>query len=127
MNAILSIIIIIIFLSIQTIYSIDIITTYAGSSSLGYGFSGDGGEATSSQLYSPRDLAVDLSGNVYIADSKNNRIRVVTKSTGIISTIVGSGQIGREFGSFAGDGGEATSSSLDFPVGVSVDTSGIII
>ena len=119
--------IIIIFLYIQTIYSVDVITTIAGSSKLSYGISGDRGEATSSQLYFPYSIALDFSGNLYIADSENNRIRVVTKSTGIISTVVGSGSKGREFGSFAGDGGDATSSSLAMPTDVSVDTSGIII
>ena len=59
-------------------------------------------------------------GNVYIADLKNNRIRKVTVSTGIISTIAGTGTT-----SFSGDNGPATSATLHWPEGVAVDSSGI--
>ena len=62
-------------------------------------------------------------GNVYIADFYNNRIRKVTVSTGIITTIAGSSTIG----SFSGDGNFATSATLHIPAGVVVDTSGIIV
>ena len=58
-------------------------------------------------------------GNVYITDTDNNRIRKVTVSTGIITTIAGTGTA-----SFSGDGGEATSATLNNPVGVTVDTLG---
>ena len=61
-------------------------------------------------------------GNVYIADWNNHRIRKVTVSTGIITTIAGTGT-----GSFSGDNGAATSATLDHPEGVAVDTSGRII
>lgn len=60
-------------------------------------------------------------GNVYIADSSNNRIRKVTVSTGIISTIAGTGSA-----SFSGDGGAATSAELSYPRGVALDSSGRI-
>jgi trimeric autotransporter adhesin len=84
-----------------------------------YGYSGDGGLATSAVLSSPDDIAIDGSGNIYIADSANNRIRMVTKSTGIISTVAGTGSSG-----YSGDGGLATSATLNYPRGVAVDASG---
>ena len=61
-------------------------------------------------------------GNVYIADRSNHRIRKVTVSTGIISTIAGTGE-----SSYSGDGGAATSASLNQPCGVAVDASGRIL
>ena len=61
-------------------------------------------------------------GNVYIADRYNNRIRKVTVSTGIISTIAGTGS-----GSYSGDNGAATSATLYYPFGVAVDASGRIL
>ena len=61
-------------------------------------------------------------GNVYIADDSNNRIRKVTVSTGIISTIAGTGT-----GSYSGDNGAATSATLDYPWGVALDASGRIL
>ncbi len=60
-------------------------------------------------------------GNVYIADGFNQRIRKVTASTGIITTVAGSGGTG----SYSGDGRDATSATLNFPTGVAVDASGI--
>ncbi len=62
-------------------------------------------------------------GNVYIADSNYNRIRKVTVSTGIITTVAGNGGTG----SFSGDTGQATSAALNFPCGVAVDSSGMSI
>jgi DNA-binding beta-propeller fold protein YncE len=93
------------------------ITTVAGSGA--YGFSGDGGAATAAQLYMPTGVAVDSAGNIYIADFGNNRVRMVTSSTGNISTVAGNGTAG-----FSGDGGAATSAALYRPAGVSVDASG---
>jgi hypothetical protein len=95
-----------------------VISTYAGNGTQGYG--GDGGAATSSELSDPPGVAVDSNGNVYIADSVNNRIRKVTPA-GIISTIAGNGSAG-----YSGDGGAATSAELNAPFGVAVDTSGNI-
>ena len=66
-----------------------VITTYAGNGVKG--FSGDGGAASSAQLYYPCGVAVDVSGNVFIADYFNHRIRLVTKSTGLITTYAGNG------------------------------------
>lgn len=95
------------------------ISTVAGSSTAG--FSGDGGAATAAQLYYPAGIAVDGSGNIYIADKGNHRIRKVTATTGNISTIAGTGSAG-----FGGDGGVATAAQLNNPVGVAVDGSGNI-
>ena len=92
------------------------IAVFAGTGTAGFG--GDGGSATSSLLDYPRGLAVDGSGNVYIADQDNNRIRKVD-STGMISTFAGTGT-----GGFGGDGGSATSSLLWGPRGVAADGSG---
>jgi trimeric autotransporter adhesin len=85
------------------------------------GYKGDGGQATSASLYNPYDVAVDTSGNIYIADRLNNRIRMVTRSTGIITTVAGDGTQG-----YKGDGGQATSAGLTNPYGVAVDASGNI-
>ena len=73
----------------KVIKSTGIFTTVAGNGFGGY--SGDGGLAMSALLSSPHGVAVDLSGNIYISDFDNNRIRVVTKSTGIITTVAGNG------------------------------------
>jgi trimeric autotransporter adhesin len=86
-----------------------------------YGSSGDGGLATSVMLYYPCGVTLDASGNIYIADTDNYRIRMVTKSTGIISTVAGTGSYG-----YSGDGGLATSALLYNPRSVAVDASGNI-
>ena len=65
-------------------------------------------------------------GNVYIADSSNHRIRKVTVSTGMITTLAGTGT-GTNTGSYSGDGGAATSATLYYPSGVAVDASGRIL
>ena len=93
-----------------------IIVTIAGNGQMG--FSGDGGPATEASLGSPFGVAVDSAGNVYIADNYNNRIRKVSPA-GIISTVAGNGTAG-----FSGDGGPATSASVNYPWGVGVDTAG---
>ncbi len=92
------------------------ISTVAGNGTSG--FSGDGSGATSAELASPLGVAVDSSGNLYIADTGNNRIRKVT-SGGTISTIAGLDTAG-----FSGDGAAATSAELSTPVGIAVDSSG---
>ncbi|MGD0500985.1 MAG: putative Ig domain-containing protein, partial [Bryobacteraceae bacterium] len=95
-----------------------LITTVAGNGSFGY--SGDGGPATSAQLWGVQGVAVDGSGNIYIAESANRRIRKVS-SAGIITTVAGNGGYG-----YSGDGGPATSATLWYPYGVAVDGSGNI-
>jgi uncharacterized protein (TIGR03437 family) len=89
------------------------IMTVAGNGNLG--FSGDGGIATSASLGAPTGVAVDSAGNLYIADNFNERIRKV--SNGVITTVAGSGVPG-----YSGDGGPATSASLNLPYGVTVDS-----
>ena len=93
-----------------------LISTVAGSGL--HGYSGDGGPATSARLDSPAAVAVDLNGNIIIADTNNSRIRQVSIATGVITTIAGNGAPG-----FGGDGGAATSAQLNFPVGLTVDAS----
>ena len=92
-----------------------IITTVAGNGS--FAFSGDGGAATNASLNYPNDIAVDAAGNLFIADSWNNRIRKV--SNGVITTVAGNGSYG-----FSGDGGAATNARLAYPYGVAVDAVG---
>jgi len=92
------------------------ITTIAGNGSAG--FSGDGGLATNAQLNQPSGVAVDDSGNLYISDTYNFRVRKVD-SSGVISTIAGTGQ-----GGPPGDGGLAVSAVLTYPAGLKVDAAG---
>ena len=106
------------------------IYTIAGSGT--WGFSGDGGPGTAADLTRPIGVAVDGSGNLVIADSNNNRIRVVAASSatfygqsmteGDIYTVAGDGSI-----AFDGDGGPATSASFAIPNGVAFDGSGNLI
>jgi len=95
-----------------------IITTIAGNGIAG--FSGDGGPATSAELFFPYAVAVDRSGNVYITDPDQNIVRKVSAKTGIISTIAGTVYVA----GYSGDGGPATKAELNFPTGVAVDASG---
>jgi uncharacterized protein (TIGR03437 family) len=93
-----------------------VIHLFAGNSRAG--FSGDGGPAVDAQLTAPQGMAIDAAGNVYIADTGNNRIRLVS-SKGIISTFAGNG-----VGDFGGDGGPATIAELNLPAAVAVGHSG---
>src|SRR6266702_1223100 len=95
-------------------------------------FSGDGGPATSAELSLPGGVAVDAAGNLLIADTGNNRVRVVAHKTGTfygqamtagdIYTVAGDGNFG-----FSGDGGPATSAELSLPEGVAVDAAGSLL
>jgi len=82
------------------------------------GFSGDGGPAAAAQLNAPHGITADAAGNVYIADSKNNRVRRV-RTDGIIETVAGNGQSGA-----AGDGAPATAAAVGPPSGVALDAAG---
>ncbi len=95
-----------------------VITTIAGNGSIGY--SGDGGPATSAQFYNPLGVAVDNSGNVYVADSNNGAIRMIAPN-GIISTIAGSGTL-----AYTGDGGPASQAQFSQVSSVAVDAQGNI-
>jgi streptogramin lyase len=94
------------------------ITTFAGNGTPGY--SGDGGPATDARLDYPTGLCADQSGNIFIADTMNNRIRMVDPD-GIITTVAGNGSSGS-----SGDGGPATDALLNEPEGVAVDGLGNI-
>lgn len=91
------------------------ITTFAGTGN--DGFTGDGGLATKAQVFAPFGLAVDSSGNVFIADTYNNRIRKV--ANGVITTVAGNGQPGS-----TGDGGKAAAAEIYQPTRLAVDTAG---
>jgi len=92
------------------------IATVAGNGTNGY--SGDDGPATGAQLYDPHGVALDKSGNLYIADQLNNRIRKVSPA-GTITTVAGKGTAG-----YSGDGSAGTSAELNKPQGVAVDAAG---
>jgi trimeric autotransporter adhesin len=93
------------------------INTFAGTGSAGY--SGDGFSAGTAQLKNPSGVALDASGNVYVADYLNHRVRKITP-TGTISTVAGSSSAG----AFGGDGGPATAAFLNQPAAVAFDGSG---
>ena len=82
-------------------------------------YSGDGGPAISAGLNRPSGVALDASGNLYIADPGNSRIRKVTAATGVITTVAGSGVKG-----YGGDMGPATSAQFNLPTGVALDSAG---
>jgi sugar lactone lactonase YvrE len=94
-----------------------IITTIAGSAAPA-GFGGDGGPATAASLNYPSDVVIDRSGNLYIADGDNARIRRVDAATKIISTFAGTGIAG-----FSGDGGPAVAAQLSYSTGLGLDAS----
>ena len=96
-----------------------LVTTVAGTGTRS--FSGDGGPASEAALSIPTAVAVDRAGNLFIADSGNNRVRKVDAATGDIESVAGSGDLGFGEGSFSGDGGLATNAFLSFPEGVAVD------
>ncbi|MBZ5609162.1 MAG: hypothetical protein LAP38_12945 [Acidobacteriia bacterium] len=92
-----------------------VVTTIAGN---GYfSFSGDNGPAANAQFYQPEGVAIDSSGRIYIADTQNNRVRMI--ANGVITTVAGTGARG-----FSGDNGPATSAQLATPVAVAVDPAG---
>ncbi len=94
------------------------IVTIAGTGAIG--FSGDGGLATDAQFNWPAGVAVDRSGNIFVADAiQNNRVRKIDAATGIVHTIAGTGQK-----SFGGDGGPAILARLNSPTSIAVDAAG---
>ena len=110
------------------------IYTIAGNGTAG--FSGDGGPATSAEFNIPQSVAVDAAGNALIADTYNNRVRVVAASNGAFYgqamtaghsyTIAGNGG-GGNLGGFSGDGGPATGAELSFPAGAAVSAAGNVV
>jgi Bacterial Ig-like domain (group 3)/NHL repeat len=102
---------------VREISSAGTITTVAGSGIEGY--AGDGGPATAALLDTPTGVAVDASGNLYIADSHNHRIREVSQGT--ITTLAGNGTPG-----FSGDGGVPSAAQFSLPTAVAVDAAGTV-
>ena len=94
-----------------------VVSTAAGTGVVGY--TGDNGTATSATLAAPSAVAYDASGNIYLADTQNHVVREISKATGTITTVAGTGAEG-----FAGDNGAATSAQLDTPTGIAVDKNG---
>ena len=96
-------------------------STFAGNGQSGY--TGDGGPATSAELFSAGQpfsgVAMDAAGDLYISDTYNQAIRMVNAATGIITTVAGNGSFG-----FSGDGGPATKAQLWYPAGISLDSAG---
>ncbi len=103
---------------IRKVNTSGVISTFAGTGTTG--FSGDGGAATAARFTNPGGLAFDTSGNLFVADRSNNRIRRIT-SAGFIKTVAGSGGAGS-----AGDGGAATTATINTPVNVTADRLGNI-
>jgi uncharacterized protein (TIGR03437 family) len=93
------------------------VTTVAGDGVLG--FAGDHGPAVNAEIWAIAGVAVDNAGNIYISDTGNSRIRKVNATTGIITTLAGNSIRG-----YSGDGGPATSASLQFPHGIALDGNG---
>lgn len=94
------------------------IDNFAGNGAAG--FAGDSGKAAEAQLNYPLGLAIDKSGNIYIADHINHRIRRVSPD-GTITTVAGSDSQGS-----TGDDGPATSARLNYPTGIAIDSSGAL-
>src|SRR5581483_10911073 len=101
---------------IRRIATNGVITTVAGSG--GQTYSGDNGAAISAAFNLPQGLTLDAVGNIFIADTYNNRIRKIA-TNGVITTVAGNGAQG-----YAGDGGAATNASLNFPYNVAVSATG---
>ena len=109
---------------IHKVSSLNIVTTIAGNG--GEGFSGDDGPATAAMFNDPAGLAVDASGNLYIADKSNFRVRMINIS-GTITTVAGNGDgVGSGYGAYSGDYGPANEASLNFPTGVAAGSGGNI-
>ena len=107
--------------AIRKIDTSGIITTVVGDGSGNAGYLGDGGPATQAELNTPKGIAIDSAGNLYIADCNNFAIRMVTPD-GTIYTIAGNGSPG-----YSGDGGAATSATLWFPSGVAVNAGKVYV
>lgn len=95
------------------------ISTIAGSVSAGY--SGDGGPASAAMLNNPQGISLDASGNIYVVDRGNNRVRKIAAATGIITTIAGNGT-----SIYSGDGGPASAAGLNYPAVICTDLFGNI-
>jgi sugar lactone lactonase YvrE len=108
---------------ITTDGKIQTVSGFGGGEGLGgAGFAGDGGPAEKAKLFSPADVKVDSAGNLYISDSGNNRIRVLSAGrAGVIKTLAGSGRAG-----FSGDGKEAIAAELNTPQKIAIAKDGSV-
>ena len=95
-----------------------IVTTVAGTQSV-EGYNGDDQAATAAWLDHPVDVAVDTAGNLYIADLNNHRVRKVGTTTGMTTTVAGTGAAG-----YSGDDGPAARARIDTPYGIEFDAAG---
>ncbi|HTB06637.1 MAG TPA: hypothetical protein VK806_06740, partial [Bacteroidia bacterium] len=109
-------------LAISPAIRAQVIFDVAGNGNFGY--YGDGGKADTAEIGGGQAVAVDGSGNIYIAEYGNSLVRKITKSSGIINTIVGVYQSGS--GGYSGDTGPATLAEINSPTGIAVDNSGNI-
>ena len=105
---------------IRKIDRFGIISTIAGTGTRGY--SGDGGPATAANISFIEKMAVDAAGNIYISLQSDNRVRMINRSSGIITTVVGDGTCG-----YSGDGGPATASEICRPRYIAFDSHGDLI
>jgi sugar lactone lactonase YvrE len=87
-------------------------------------FAGDNGLATAASIDSPNGLAMDAAGNLYIADTHNGRVRMVSAATGVIKTVAGTGVVAGNVQVFGGDNGAATAAGLALPRGMAMDAAG---
>src|SRR5262249_8862419 len=101
---------------VRMVNAAGVITTVAGTGAAGS--AGDGGPPARAQLRNPSDVLIDLSGNVFIADSTNYKVRKITPA-GVISTVAGIGTRG-----FSGDNGAATAAQFNLPMGLAMDATG---
>jgi sugar lactone lactonase YvrE len=97
-----------------------VLTTIAGTGQKGAG--GDGGPATQAEFNQPHEIRFDRQGDLFVADTGNQRVRKINLKTGIISTVVGSGKAG-----FSGDGGPATNATFKLPISIQFDTQGDLL
>jgi trimeric autotransporter adhesin len=96
-----------------------IITSLTSKASAGY--NGNGGPSVSASIWNPQGAATDQAGNIYFADTQNNAIRMISKNTGIITTVAG---LGPQAAGYSGDNGPATQAKLNSPKGIAMDWQG---
>jgi trimeric autotransporter adhesin len=97
-----------------------------GTSTTSGGLKGNGGRATEAEIDGPAGLAFDAKGDLYVVDHVNNRVRKIDTS-GVITTAIGSGPVGANMGSYAGDGGQAVHARLQEPIGLVIDSRGNLL
>jgi len=107
-------------LRVRKVDTFEVITSICGTSIAGY--NGDGGLADTSKLNGPGSVIADSIGNVYIADASNHRIRKIDVTTGLISTIAGTGVQG-----FSGDNGKAVNAQINLPGDICFDSYGNLL